>query len=212
MMFSLSLFPLNTVLFPGMPISLHIFEDRYKQMINLCIDTRQTFGVVLIREGDEALGLLAEPYPVGCTAQITQVERLADGRMNIIAVGLERFQILSLNAEKPYLMGYGTLPTGQHRRAHDGTSRAAAFPGRRHLSCCRACWTEVSDRLPDDFRWRWHLAAAVVNSCRQANALASGQAAEFITDISTVFRREVALLKAIVARDKPGDLGPFSMN
>src|SRR5512147_2655499 len=92
-MYELPLFPLNTVLFPGMPISLHIFEPRYKLMIEQCIQIAQPFGVVLIREGVEALGPSAEPHQIGCSAQITQVERLEDGRMNIVAVGVERFQI-----------------------------------------------------------------------------------------------------------------------
>ncbi|HSG18664.1 MAG TPA: LON peptidase substrate-binding domain-containing protein, partial [Anaerolineae bacterium] len=50
-MFELPIFPLNTVLFPGMPLSLHIFEDRYKLMIGKCLQERRAFGVVLIRQG-----------------------------------------------------------------------------------------------------------------------------------------------------------------
>jgi Lon protease-like protein len=57
-MFELPLFPLNTVLFPGMPLTLHIFEDRYKRMIRTCLKTRQPFGVVLVRHGQEAFGPL----------------------------------------------------------------------------------------------------------------------------------------------------------
>ena len=55
-MIELPLFPLNTVLFPGMPLGLHIFEDRYKLMIGQCVQERRPFGVVLIRSGQEALG------------------------------------------------------------------------------------------------------------------------------------------------------------
>ncbi len=78
-MFEIPLFPLNTVLFPGTPIHLHIFEERYKQMINLCLQEQRPFGVVLIRNGMEALGPLAEPFHIGCTAEIAHVERLEDG-------------------------------------------------------------------------------------------------------------------------------------
>jgi Lon protease-like protein len=80
------LFPLNTVLFPGMPLPLHIFEDRYKGMINQSIQEATPFGVVLIREGAE-VGDTAIPYDVGTSAFVTQVERLPDGRMNINTVG-----------------------------------------------------------------------------------------------------------------------------
>jgi hypothetical protein len=69
-------------------------------------------------------------------------------------------------------------------------------------------------RLPDDPLALAYLAAAVVQipAAQKQTLLATDQATEFITDISTVYRREVALLKAMVARDKPGDFGPFSMN
>ena len=86
-MFELPLFPLNTVLFPGMPLPLHIFEDRYKQMINNCLEEKEPFGVVLIRNGKEALGPLAQPHSIGCTARIVEVQKLSDGRMNITSVG-----------------------------------------------------------------------------------------------------------------------------
>lgn len=99
----LCLFPLHTVLFPGMPLPLHIFEARYRAMIQHCIHEKQPFGVVLIRQGLEALGPLAKPYHVGCTANILQVEQMDDGRMNILTMGDERFQVRSLNTDLPYL-------------------------------------------------------------------------------------------------------------
>ena len=100
----LPLFPLNTVLFPGVPVFLHIFEERYKEMINDCIARREPFGVVLIEKGEET-GESAEPHEIGCSAEIIQVERLDDGRMNIVAVGRDRFRILSTNVERAYLQG-----------------------------------------------------------------------------------------------------------
>ncbi len=102
--FSLPLFPLNMVLFPGVPIFLHIFEDRYREMINLCITERRPFGVVLIDEGVEAHGS-ATPHQIGCSAEIVNVQRMDDGRMNIAAVGQERFQILDTNNDAAYLQG-----------------------------------------------------------------------------------------------------------
>lgn len=105
-MFDLPLFPLNMVLFPGVPLHLHIFEERYQRMLNRCIQERRPFGVVLIQHGQEALGDLAEPYRVGCTAQLLHVQRLDQGRMNVAAVGQERFRIYSLDrVSEPYLTG-----------------------------------------------------------------------------------------------------------
>jgi Lon protease-like protein len=67
----LRLFPLQTVLFPGMRMPLHIFEERYKLMIRECIEQDAPFGVLLIRDGAE-VGAGAVPHNVGTTARISQ--------------------------------------------------------------------------------------------------------------------------------------------
>lgn len=105
-MFELPLFPLNTVLFPGMPLRLQVFEDRYRQLVRQALATNQTFGVNLIKSGAEALGPLPEPYPVGCTARIVQVDTQEDGLLNLTVVGDERFRILHRGSEHPYLTAY----------------------------------------------------------------------------------------------------------
>ena len=101
----LPLFPLNTVLFPGMQLKLHIFEERYKQMINHCIEANEPFGVVLIKKGREAFDPKAMPCAVGCSAAISDVQRLPLGRMNITAIGQRRFHISEIDRSKPYLLG-----------------------------------------------------------------------------------------------------------
>jgi Lon protease-like protein len=100
----LPLFPLHTVLFPGMVLPLHIFEPRYRQMIGECIKDGKPFGVVLIQEGVE-VGGPAVPHGVGTSAYITQVEQLADGRMNIFSIGYQRFRVHELRESRPYLVG-----------------------------------------------------------------------------------------------------------
>lgn len=100
----LPLFPLNTVLFPGMILPLHIFEERYKRLIENCLKADRPFGVALIRKGRE-VGGSADPYNVGTTAHITKVSRLEEGRMNIVVVGGERFRLHGLNYDRPYLVG-----------------------------------------------------------------------------------------------------------
>lgn len=100
---SLPLFPLNTVLFPGMVLPLHIFEERYKLMIDRCLEEERPFGVVLIREGKEA-GESAVPYDVGTTSVIAGVTRYDDGRMNIVSLGNERFRLRKLHYSQPYLV------------------------------------------------------------------------------------------------------------
>lgn len=100
----LRLFPLNTVLFPGMRMPLHIFEERYKVMIRECIEEDAPFGVLLIRSGGE-VGPGAVPHDIGTTAHILQVEYLDDGRMNIFTIGQQRFRTLAINTTEPYLRG-----------------------------------------------------------------------------------------------------------
>lgn len=101
---SLPLFPLNLVLFPGMPLPLHIFEERYKAMIGECLDTEQPFGIVLIKEGLE-VGEPADPFMTGTSARIVQVERMDDGRMNILTQGERRFQVMEIIQKEPHLAG-----------------------------------------------------------------------------------------------------------
>jgi len=95
----LPLFPLNVVLFPGQTLPLHIFEPRYRVMIQRCIDNDQPFGIVLAQSED------GTPHTVGTAARITQVERLPDGRMNIVTVGTERFELKNVRmSEDDYLI------------------------------------------------------------------------------------------------------------
>jgi Lon protease-like protein len=98
----LRLFPLQTVLFPGMRLPLHVFEERYKVMVRECIEEDAPFGVVLIRSGSE-VGSGAVPHGVGTTARILQVEYLDEGKMNLFTIGERRFRIVAVNTTSPYL-------------------------------------------------------------------------------------------------------------
>jgi len=99
----LPLFPLNVVLFPHMPLPLHIFEPRYRQMVAECLEEGHSFGVVAIREGTETGS--ATPHDVGTLAKIIRIERLEDGRMNLLVSGASRFEIVKTDTDRPYLRG-----------------------------------------------------------------------------------------------------------
>ena len=93
------LFPLpNVVLFPGVALPLHIFEERYKSMINACIDDDAPFGIVLFRGEQETVASIRK---VGVLARVSEVERLDDGRMNIVTEGEVRFRILKFTSRAP---------------------------------------------------------------------------------------------------------------
>ena len=100
----LPLFPLNSVLFPGATLPLHIFEERYKKMVNLCLESNSPFGVLLIRSGSE-VDEAADPFEIGTTARIVRVQHLDAGRMNLICLGEQRFRLSRQVSETPYLVG-----------------------------------------------------------------------------------------------------------
>jgi len=98
----IALFPLpNLVLFPNIVVPLHIFEDRYKSMINACIDNDAAFGLVLLRSGasEESEETI---HRVGVSARVVEVERLAEGRMNILCEGESRFRIYRFTQQTPF--------------------------------------------------------------------------------------------------------------
>ncbi len=95
----LPIFPLEVVLLPHTPLPLHIFEERYKEMIGECLDSGGEFGVVLAKGG----GVLR----VGCTASIEKVlERHDDGRLDILTLGQRRFEIESIDTERSYFRAH----------------------------------------------------------------------------------------------------------
>jgi len=92
----LPIFPLELVLFPGTPLPLHIFEDRYKEMIGECLERKQPFGVV--RAMAQAVA------EVGCTAEIVEVvKKYDDGQLDIVCEGRRRFEVVRLDEERSFL-------------------------------------------------------------------------------------------------------------
>ncbi len=96
----LPLFPLpELVLFPGRPLPLHIFEYRYRMMMNTILETDRRFGVLMWDSETN------EPAKVGCCAEVLQYERLPDDHMNVLTLGQQRFRVLEYVREKPYRVG-----------------------------------------------------------------------------------------------------------
>jgi Lon protease-like protein len=212
------LFPLNTVLFPGLPIQLHIFEPRYKQMIRECVATESPFGVVLIRQGREALGPVAQPYDIGCTAQIISVERTPGDRFNITAVGKERFEIIALDTvSQPYLMG--TVEMLEMDEAYEPMLNRS----RRHLSTWLRTYVDILSQASDsdfDFsklpnapvRLAYLAASLLQNPNREKQSLlATNDPAELIDELIEHYRRETPLLRKMVGTE-PKMQGMFGIN
>jgi len=100
----LPLFPLNTVLCPGIALPLHVFEDRYRALVRHCVETTSPFGVVLIREGREVGNGAISFSGIGTIAEIRDAGRHEDGRFDLLVVGTRRFSIRRVLEGRPYLV------------------------------------------------------------------------------------------------------------
>lgn len=216
------LFPLNMVLFPGMMQPLHIFEERYKEMVHFCLETTTPFGVVWDRPqvGDEVEGLAA----VGTSAAIVHVERLEEGRMNILAVGRSRFRILAMFQDRPYLMA--RVRRFPFRVVHELRAAALSNRVRDYLGTYTALLEEVSGlelRMGD---WPSQLAAVAVLAAialqvplsDKQRLLACPTVDQMLATEVNLFRREEALLTHMQEmlhspeRLERVTFGPFSLN
>lgn len=218
-MSELPLFPLQTVLFPGMPLYLHIFEDRYKRMIRLCLENRQPFGVVLIRRGVEALGPLAETHPVGCLARIVEVQNMSEGRLNITAAGEERFRILSVHSDiTPYLIGeveLEPLVIPERLAFQQAVHRLQPVVARYLQILAESGGSKIELRsFPAEPLAFIYTAAMVLQAPpvvkQELLELAEGLA--LVERLQALYRRETALLRAMLAFPQTGGEKTFSKN
>ena len=149
---TIPLFPLNVVLFPGGFLPLHIFEERYRLMVQRCLDDESEFGVVLIRSGAE-VGGNAEPRSVGTAARIVNVKKEEDGRMNIMVTGRERFRIDSVLLRQPYMEAVVVVLDGDHPASTEvdlvSDVRQAVEEQIRLLHGLRGGWVR-EPRTPED--------------------------------------------------------------
>jgi uncharacterized protein len=105
---TLPLFPLGAVLFPGLVLPLHIFEERYKQLVRDVLDLPEPrrFGVIAIRYGRETgIDGVSALYEVGCTATVREVAEADNGQFDIVTVGTDRFRLRRLDDPQPYWTG-----------------------------------------------------------------------------------------------------------
>ena len=152
MLRQLSLFPLNVVLFPNVKLPLHVFEDRYKTMIQRCLEGDSRFGVVLIKSGQE-VGAPANPHTVGTVARIISVKELGQGRMYLTVSGEERFRIHAISDDTPYLEARVDILRNNclEQVGKDELKSAREILGRyvQVLQGLRGSWTRVPN-IPDD--------------------------------------------------------------
>jgi Lon protease-like protein len=219
---TIPLFPLGTVLYPGLLLPLHIFEDRYRQLVGDLLEGPEPrrFGVIAIRKGRETgIDGVSALYEVGCAAVLRRVERYEDGRYDIITAGAERFRLLALDESRPYLQAeVEWLPeeTGDEAAAAlAARATAAAFRG--YLEALnRRGLAEISvpDLPSEPGPLSYLVAAAVVADLPDRQALlAQPDALSRLVSERALLARETAMIGSLTARPAP-DLrySPYSPN
>jgi len=210
----LPLFPLGTVLFPGLVLPLHVFEPRYRDLVRDLMarpaDEPREFGVIAIRTGEEVgADAAAELYDVGCAAELRQVKTYEDGRYDIVGVGRRRFRLTGVaEGEATYLTGAvewlpdADGPPGDADRL--APSVLAAF--RRYLRLLgdadgSGSGDDVGEQLPEGPTVLSHLVAATTSLALpdRQRLLAAPDTATRLRLERTLLHREAALLAEIKA-------------
>jgi Lon protease-like protein len=211
----LPLFPLN-VLYPHMALPLHIFEPRYRQMIGDCLEEGHSFGVVAIREGSETGA--ATPYDVGTLAKLVRIDRLDDGRMNLLVMGASRFEIVQTSDDRPYLRGQIRIipEAGDDLDATAQLTETTAVTFREYSNLLR----ELVGRQPDDAEPPMepellsYLIAAALNLrvAEKQSLLAEPRTDARLMLELRMLRKEIVLLKQMVVHAGPAATVRASLN
>ena len=206
MMERIPIFPLNTILFPGMPLQLHVFEKRYTKMINEFLAKDPVFGVVLIRRGVESLGPLAEPYMIGTYARIIEVEQLEGSKLNITVIGEKRFQINEIHKDEPYLTAsISDFPLG-YKRPLDVLRRIR--PLRNHVHYYLHTVDKLNEsnldlsqiEMPEEPISFLFLAASLLQipAHEKFPIISSPTALEVCSSVERLYRRENAVIRRLI--------------
>lgn len=209
--FEIPIFPLNTVLFPGMVLPLHIFEERYKQMVKYCISESRPFGVVLLRAG-RAEGFGAqEIHEIGTVAQITQVNRLANDRFQILTLGVQRFRLRSVHSQQSYLTGeVEVFPLLEDNITEKSKpSRLIAIRLKKYLDIIKSVGEIDLDlnEFPTDPVTLAFLTAIIlpISNEEKQKLLGADDLRTILTDENVFLRRETMFLEILTQNQPPWD-------
>lgn len=212
----LPLFPLNTVLFPGAPLPLHIFEERYKLMISRCIEQKTPFGVVLIREASRAdTDPTVTYHQVGTVAQIGEGVKLEDGRFYLVATGERRFRVQYLVQRAPYLVASVALLPEETGASGLGAAEELRELYTRYWNalCASTGYPRDVESLPQDVidLTYWLANRLQVETARKQRWLEADVATR-LREMATALRGELALLPTSDSPSQRSWVGPGSWN
>jgi Lon protease-like protein len=219
---TLPLFPLGTVLFPGMLLPLHIFEDRYKQLMADLLDGPEPrrLGVIAIKKGRETgVEGVSSLYEVGCTATIRETEENDDGGFGVVAVGTQRFRLKSLDESRPYLQGeveFLAEDAGDSAAAGRAAQlAAAAFQAYLDVLTTRGLAQVSVPDLPEEPLLLSYLIAAsmIIDLPDRQGLLAQPDSVSRLAAERAMLVRETTMLQTLTARPAP-DLryAPYNPN
>ena len=219
---TLPLFPLGTVLFPGLLLPLHIFEERYRQLVRdlTAGPEPRRFGVIAIRQGRETgVDGIQALHEIGCTATLRQVKELDDGRYDIVTVGADRFRLVSVDDSRPYLQGEVDLLAEEagEQTAAGQAARVVRDGFRAYLSAlAERGVTQISaPELPTDPVTLSYLVGAsmIIDLSDRQTLLAEPDALHRLAAERTLLSRELTMLRTLTATPAP-DLrnSPYSSN
>lgn len=201
----LPMFPLNSVLFPGVSVPLHVFEDRYRALVHHLLrvedPTERVFGSVAIREGYELGDHGAQSlFRVGCRVQLTEVEAHPDGSFDIVAVGRERIGLQRLETTGLFPLGHvNEIPDPESHVPEHVLDRArATFSAyRAALAAIRA--DPYTGALPTDPTYlSWTLAAcAPLPMAERQQLLEADDAEERLVLVTDLLRAELRAMNVI---------------
>jgi len=218
----LPLFPLGAVLYPGMLLPLHIFEERYRQLVRDLLDRPEPrqFGVIAIRKGRETgIDGVHSLHEIGCTATLRRVGRREDGRFDLVTVGTQRFRLIRLDETRPYYQGEIEPLTEDVVDPAAGAAvvRAAQAAFRAYLDALTE-WggaTVAVGDLPDEpALLSFIVAAAMVIDLPERQALlAEDDTMRRLTAERALLSRETGMLRTTTSRPAP-DLryAPYNPN
>jgi Lon protease-like protein len=204
---TLPLFPLGTVLYPGLVLPLNIFEERYRQLVRDLLDGPEPrrFGVIAIREGRETgIDGVSALYDVGCLATVRDVNELPDGRYELVTVGTERFKLHGLDDEsKPYLRGEVELLDEQVGDEAEAKLAVAAvqrgFRGYLDVLAAKGSATISVPELPDEPILLSYLVAAsvIIDLPERQGLLAQPSALRRLRSERALLAKETAILRSL---------------
>jgi hypothetical protein len=219
---TLPLFPLGSVLYPGLLLPLHIFEDRYRQLVHDLLDGPEPrrFGVIAIREGSETgADNVSALYQIGCTATVRRVSERDDGRFDLVTIGAERFRLTELDHSKPYLQGeVDLLPeeTGDEAAA-DLAVQSVQRAFRTYVDALAArgvTQVSVPDLPSEPISLSYLVAASIIADLQDRQVLlAEPDALRRLTAERTLLSRETVMLRTLTSTPAPElRYAPYSLN